>query len=66
MKSVTWLSQNIRMKIGYARVSTIDQNPNAQRDALKAAGCEKIITEKVSGASTKRPRLEKLLGVGSG
>ena len=49
------------MKIGYARVSTIDQNPNAQRDALKAAGCEKIITEKVSGASTKRPKLEKLL-----
>ena len=49
------------MKIGYARVSTIDQNPNAQRDALKAAGCEKVITEKVSGASLKRPKLEKLL-----
>lgn len=49
------------MKIGYARVSTIDQNPNAQRDALKAAGCEKIVTEKVSGASLKRPKLEKLL-----
>ena len=55
------LSQNIRMKIGYARVSTIDQNPNAQRDALKAAGCEKIITEKISAASTKRPKLVKLL-----
>ena len=50
------------MKIGYARVSTIDQNPNAQRDALKAAGCEKVITEKVSGASTNRPKLDKLLG----
>lgn len=49
------------MKIGYARVSTIDQNPSAQRDALKAAGCEKIITEKLSGASAKRPKLEKLL-----
>ena len=49
------------MKIGYARVSTIDQNPNAQRDALKAAGCEKVVTEKVSGASLKRPKLEKLL-----
>ena len=49
------------MKIGYARVSTIDQNPNAQRDALKLAGCEKIITEKISGASVKRPKLEKLL-----
>jgi len=49
------------MKIGYARVSTIDQNPNSQRDALKAAGCEKVVTEKVSGASLKRPKLEKLL-----
>lgn len=49
------------MKIGYARVSTIDQNPNAQRDALKLAGCEKIVTEKISGASVKRPKLEKLL-----
>ena len=49
------------MKIGYARVSTIDQNTNSQRDALKAAGCEKIVTEKISGASVKRPKLEKLL-----
>lgn len=49
------------MKIGYARVSTIDQNPNAQRDALKSAGCEQIVTEKISGASVKRPKLEKLL-----
>ena len=49
------------MKYGYARVSTSDQNPNAQRDALKAAGCEKITVEKVSGAATKRPKFEKLL-----
>lgn len=49
------------MKIGYARVSTTDQNTNAQRDALKLAGCEKIVTEKISGASLKRPKLEKLL-----
>ena len=49
------------MKIGYARVSTIDQNTNAQRDALKAAGCEKVVTEKISGASLKRPKLDKLL-----
>ena len=49
------------MKIGYARVSTDDQNPNAQRDALTAAGCEKIITEKVSGASDKRQKLDKLI-----
>ncbi len=49
------------MKIGYARVSTVDQNPNAQRDALKAVGCEKVITEKVSSASVKRSKLDKLL-----
>lgn len=49
------------MKIGYACVSTIDQNPNALRDALKAAGCEKVVTEKVSGASVKRPKFDKLL-----
>lgn len=49
------------MKIGYARVSTTDQNPNSQRDALKAAGCEKIVTEKISGASNTRPKLDKLL-----
>lgn len=49
------------MKIGYARVSTIDQNPQSQSDALKAAGCDKIITEKVSGASSTRPQLDKLL-----
>jgi len=49
------------MKIGYTRVSTSDQNPQAQADALKAAGCDKIINEKVSGASATRPQLDKLL-----
>lgn len=49
------------MKIGYARVSTIDQNPQSQADALKAAGCDKIITEKVSGAASTRPQLDKLM-----
>lgn len=49
------------MKIGYARVSTVDQNASSQSDALKAAGCEKVVTEQVSGASTKRAKLDKIL-----
>jgi DNA invertase Pin-like site-specific DNA recombinase len=49
------------MKIGYARVSTDDQNPDLQLAALKAAGCEKTYTDKASGANVKRPELAKCL-----
>ena len=49
------------MKIGYARVSTDEQNPDLQLDALKAAGCEMLFTDKVSGASGKRLELAKCL-----
>ncbi len=49
------------MKYGYARVSTTEQNTDLQADALKGVGCEKIITEKVSGAASKRPKLDNLL-----
>lgn len=44
-----------RMIIGYARVSTLDQNLGLQRDALQKAGCERIFEDHISGASTERP-----------
>lgn len=49
------------MLIGYARVSTQDQNPQLQLDALSAAGCEKIFVEKASGAQRDRPELQAAL-----
>jgi DNA invertase Pin-like site-specific DNA recombinase len=49
------------MIIGYARVSTDDQNLDAQTDALTAAGAERIFSDKISGSMRKRPELDKLL-----
>lgn len=49
------------MILGYARVSTKDQSLNLQVDALKKAGCKDVYSEKVSGRSTRKPELEKLL-----
>ena len=48
-------------KIGYARVSTLDQNLALQQDALKEAGCEKIFIEQMSGAVSDRPALREAL-----
>jgi DNA invertase Pin-like site-specific DNA recombinase len=49
------------MKIGYARVSTLDQNTNLQLDALRSAGCDRIFEESASGARTDRPQLQAAL-----
>ena len=49
------------MKIGYARISTKDQNFESQDQALKNEGCEKIYRDVVSGAKKERPGLNRLL-----
>jgi DNA invertase Pin-like site-specific DNA recombinase len=48
------------MYIGYARISTQDQNDSLQTGALKLAGCGKIFSGKVSGSISERPGLTKL------
>ena len=49
------------MKIGYGRCSTLDQNLDWQVDKLKNEGCERIYTEKISGAKADRPELNRML-----
>jgi DNA invertase Pin-like site-specific DNA recombinase len=51
------------MLIGYARVSTQDQNLELQRKALIDAGCEKIFDDKISGSRSERPGLAQALGM---
>lgn len=49
------------MIIGYARVSTDDQNLDAQTDALTAVGAERLFSDKISGSKRERPELNKML-----
>jgi DNA invertase Pin-like site-specific DNA recombinase len=46
--------------LGYARVSTTDQQPRLQVDALERAGCYRVFTETASGAAADRPVLEQV------
>ena len=49
------------MKIGYARVSTTDQNLDRQLEQLQKANCKKIFQEKISGKNANRPQLQAML-----
>lgn len=48
-------------KIGYVRVSTVEQNEDRQVKALEDAGCEKLFIDKMSGKNTDRPQLKAML-----
>ena len=55
------------MMIGYCRVSTTDQNPQLQIDAMIAAGCDEIFTDTISGSKRERPSLDKCMArIGKG
>ena len=49
------------MLIGYVRVSTIDQNLELQLEALNRLDCDQIFEDKISGAKSKRPGLDKMM-----
>jgi DNA invertase Pin-like site-specific DNA recombinase len=51
------------MRIGYGRVSTRDQNPDGQHDALDAAGCDEVFVDKASGKLASRPKLDEALRI---
>lgn len=53
------VTRQIGASVGYARVSTTDQGPALQVDALKSVGCEKMLVEQAAGATAERPELER-------
>lgn len=46
-------------RIGYSRVSTTDQNPESQQDALQAAGCERVYVDHYTGTKSSRPEWDR-------
>ncbi len=51
------------MRIGYGRVSTHDQNPDGQHDALQGVGCDEVFVDKASGKLASRPKLDEALRI---
>ena len=49
------------MKVGYARVSTVEQNEARQYEMFKDEGIEKVFLDKMSGKDTNRPQLKEML-----
>ena len=61
MKPRVLVRYHVAMLIGYARVSTVDQDLSLQIDALNDAGCEKIFRDTATGATVERPSLHQAL-----
>jgi len=59
---VTGFRNEDAVRVGYARVSTVDQNPELQMVALRTAGCERVFVEKASGAKGDRREFARMLG----
>ena len=55
------LSAPSRHRIGYARVSSVGQNPDSQIDALKTAGCGRIFSDRMTGSRMERPGWDRLM-----